>query len=122
VSKRYVINDRGLHLDRKLIDAAIRVAEQAQQEITAELARVTGGEVTTSNQTARLITWLAAYGCAVTDVQKGTLKNALRRKDIPPEARRVIELRLDGAHAAANKLLTMRAWTDSDNRVRGAFK
>jgi DNA polymerase bacteriophage-type len=116
------INDRGLHLDRKLIDAAIHVAEQAHQEITTELAEITGGEVTTSNQTARLIAWLAARGCPVADVQKGTLKSALRRKDVPPEARRVIELRLDGAHAAANKLLTMRAWTNGDARVRGALK
>src|SRR5262249_33147927 len=42
-------------------------------------------------------------------------------KGIPLEARRVIELRLDGAHAAANKFETMLAWTN-DNRIHGAFK
>jgi DNA polymerase len=116
------INDRGLHLDCKLIDAAIRIADQVQGEITAELAKLTSGEITTSNQTARLIAWLSAHGCEVSDAQKGTLKRALTRKNLAPEARRVIELRLDSAHAAANKLETMRAWTNGDNRVRGSLK
>jgi DNA polymerase bacteriophage-type len=116
------INDRGLHLDRELINAAIRVAQQAQHEIAVEFAGITGGIVTSANQTARLIAWLATHGCPVTDVQKGTLKNALRRKDVSPEARRVIELRLDAAHASANKLETMHAWTNGDARVRGALK
>jgi hypothetical protein len=33
------------------------------------------------------------------DLQKGTLKAALRRKNLDPVARRVIELRLGAAHA-----------------------
>jgi hypothetical protein len=33
-----------------------------------------------------------------------------------------MELRLDGAHAAANKFETMRDWQNPDGRIRGAFK
>src|SRR5215831_5445146 len=34
----------------------------------------------------------------------------------------VIELRLEGAHAAVNKLATMRNWIGADHRVRHAFR
>jgi DNA polymerase len=116
------INDRGLPIDNMLLGAAIRIAEAAQHEIGVELARITDGAVETIHQTARLIAWLSSRGCEVADVQKGTLKHALRRKNLAPEARRAIELRLDGAHAAANKLHAMRAWINGDGRARGTFR
>jgi hypothetical protein len=54
--------------------------------------------------------------------KRQTLQNVLIRKGISPEARHVIELRLDGAHAAAAKLSAMRNWLNPDGRVRGALK
>ena len=116
------INDRGLHLDGELLDAAIRVAEATEHAINDELKALTDGAVDTIDKRDKLAAWLAAHDCAVTDMQKGTLKRALTRKNIPPEARRAIELRLDGAHAAASKLETMGAWRNGDGRVRGAFR
>jgi DNA polymerase len=113
------INDRGMMIDGELLAAAIRIAEAAQAEIVAELQAITAGKITTVHQTERLIAWLAAHECTVTDCQRGTLKATLRRKGLATEVRRVIELRLAGAHAAANKLITMRDWRGPDGRVRG---
>jgi hypothetical protein len=42
--------------------------------------------------------------------------------DLPAPARRALELRLDGAHAAVKKLATMRNWMSDDDRVRGVFR
>jgi DNA polymerase bacteriophage-type len=117
-----VINNRGIHIDGKLLDAAITISEAAERAINTELQTITEGALDTIHQTARLMTWLARQGCVVTDVQKTTLQRALTRKDIAPAARRVLELRLDGAHAAAAKLLTMRAWRNGDGRARGCFR
>jgi DNA polymerase len=116
------INDRGIYLDGNLIDAAIKIAEAAQDELATEIHKITGGAVSSVNQTEKLIAWLADHGCPVDDVQKGTLRKALTRNDLAPTTRRVIELRLDGAHAAAKKLNTMRSWRAEDGRVRGALK
>jgi DNA polymerase len=117
------INDRGIYLDGQLLNAAISIAETAEREITTELLSITGGEVSSINQTGKLMTWLAAHDCIVKDVTRTSLKHALRRTQLPPEARRVIELRLDGAHASAAKLKTMRNWRNpADGRVRGAFR
>jgi DNA polymerase bacteriophage-type len=117
-----VINNRGIHIDGKLLDAAINISEAAERAINTELQTITEGALDTIHQTARLMAWLTEQGCIVTDVQKTTLESALTRKEIAPAARRVLELRLDGAHAAAAKLLTMRAWRNGDGRARGCFR
>jgi DNA polymerase bacteriophage-type len=116
-----VINDRGLFIDGELLDAAIRIAEVAQSAINTELQKITEGELRTINQ-PKIKEWLGTHGCEVTDIQKTTLQKALARSDIPPACRRVIELRLDGAHAAPAKLRTMRDWRNPDGRARGTLR
>jgi DNA polymerase len=116
------INDRGMYLDGDLLDSAINIAGAAQRAITAELKTIAEGAVTSINQPAKLIAWLSAHGCKVANIQKTTLQKALTRANLPQAARRVIELRLEGAHAAAAKLATMRAWRNPDGRARGAFR
>ena len=115
------INDRGIFIDGKLLDGAIRVAEAAQIAINAELQRITEGEIETINQ-PKVKEWLDAHDCKVTDIRKTTLQKALTRSNLPSNTRRVIELRLEGAHAAAAKLLTIRDWRNADGRVRGTLK
>jgi DNA polymerase len=117
-----VINDRGMHIDGDLLDAAIGIARAASDDISRELRSITCGAVDGVNQTGRLMRWLADHGCTVSDVQKATLGRELTRNDLPADARRVVELRLDGAHAAAAKLETMRAWRNTDGRARGTFR
>ena len=116
------INDRGIYIDGELLDAAIKITETASDEINSELRTTTEGAVETVHQTARLIAWLADHDCVVTDIQKGTLKRALTRKNLSPAVRRIIELRLEGAHAAASKLVTMCDWRNGDGRARGVFR
>jgi DNA polymerase len=70
------INDRGLHIDGKLLDAAINIAEAAEHAINTELQTITKGALETIHQTAKLVAWLADQDCVVTDVQKTTLKRA----------------------------------------------
>jgi DNA polymerase bacteriophage-type len=126
MSKRWAldtkINDRGIYLDGALLEAALKVAEDAQHEIKRELVETTAGAVTSFHQTDKLLAWLGTNGCDLANLQKSTLQEALARNDLPAAARRVIELRLDGAHAATNKLKAMGAWRDGDGRVRGALK
>jgi DNA polymerase len=116
------VNDRGIHIDRALLDAAIKIAGSAREELSAEINKITGGAVENVHQTARMLEWLTAHGCNLSDLRKPTLEKVLARSDLSPDSRRVIELRLDGAHAAVAKLSTMRDWLNSDNRVRGTLK
>jgi DNA polymerase len=114
------INARGFFTDGPLLDAASRVVAKAEAELQSEFREITGLDST--NQTARLVAWLAERDCTVTDVQKGTLTHALRRKNLEPEVRRAIELRLELAHASAAKIEALQAWRGADGRVRGTLQ
>jgi DNA polymerase len=52
------INDLGVAIDIDLVAAAARMALEDQRLMGWELGRLTGGVVTTVNQTARMIAWL----------------------------------------------------------------
>jgi DNA polymerase len=117
------INARGFHTDGLLLEAASHIAAAAYQAVQNELAQITKGALASTNQTEKLQSWLADHGCAVANIQKGTLSHALRRKDLDPVVRRLIELRRDAAHAAANKVDTLLAWRDpGDGRVRNTLR
>jgi DNA polymerase len=117
------VNSRGLMVDGDLLAPALRIAEAERRDIDTELTIITDGDVRAATERDRIVDWLGAHGAPVVDCKKGTLRHALRRKALPPLARKVIELRLAGAHAAADKLLTMQAWrAPADSRVRGAFR
>jgi hypothetical protein len=111
---------RGFFTDGALLEAAARIAADVHQATETELAQITTGAVTGTSQIAKLQAWLAGRGCTVKDVAKGTLKAALRRKDLDPAARRAIELRLGAAFDT--KADTMIERRDGDGRIRGTLQ
>jgi DNA polymerase len=115
-----IINERGYYCDGGLAVKAVAIATTAHEAVQAELQRLTA--LSSTNQVKKLIAWLAAHGCEVKDLQKATLSAALRRKELTPEVRRVIELRKAAAHASANKFQALLNWRGIDGRVRGCFK
>jgi DNA polymerase bacteriophage-type len=118
------INQRGFHVDRALAEAAWKIAQAAAPEIDAELAEITAGAVTTINQVAKLLQWLQQRDCKLESLDRSTIKRLLDcgDDDLPPQVRRVLELRLGGAQAAAKKITALLAVADDDDRIRGAFR
>jgi DNA polymerase bacteriophage-type len=117
-----IINARGFYTDGPLLKAASCIAHAAGQAIQDELAQITAGALISTDQVARILTWLAEHGCEVKDLQKSTLRQALRRKNLDPIVHRVIELRLEAAHAAANKIDGTDSYRGADGRVRGTLR
>ena len=115
------INDRAIPLDVELLHAALAAVEIEQNNINQEFIAHTQGCPGSINEVAQLLTWLQDKGCDVKNVRSATLEAKLKQDDLSPTVRRVIELRLAGAHASVNKLRTMAQWCDS-GRVRGAFR
>jgi DNA polymerase len=116
------INQRGFHTDGDLLEAASCIAAAASRAVQDELIRITAGELNSTDQVAAMLVWLGEHGCEVKDLRKPTLRHALRRKELDPIVRRVMELRLGAAHAAAAKIDTLLAWQDTDHRVRGTLR
>jgi DNA polymerase len=116
------INDRGFYTDGPLLEAASHIAAEAGQAMQDELARITNGALTSTNQVEAMQVWLAEHGCEVKNLQKWTLTQALRRKGLDPVVRRVLELRRGAAHAAAAKTDTLLDWRSPDGRVRNTLQ
>jgi DNA polymerase len=114
------INARGFYTDGALLEASANVVTATEAKLQGEFRELTG--LNSTNQTEKLVAWLGGHGCSVTNVQKGTLRHALRRKELSSEARRAIELRLQLAHASAAKVEALRAWRGADGRVRGTLQ
>jgi DNA polymerase len=116
-------NDGGFYVDRPLTEKAIAITAAADAAAQAELQQIVNDpEIVSTHQRDKLLVWLAARGCELKDFQKATLSAALRRKELAPDVRRVLELRQQTAHAAADKFEALRAWRGRDGRVRGCFK
>jgi hypothetical protein len=58
----------------------------------------------------------------VPNIQEATLLEVLQRPELTPAAKELITLRLGGAHAAVNKLATLRRWLGPDHRVRQVYR
>jgi DNA polymerase len=116
------INDRGFHFDRGFAEAARKIAMAAAPEIDAELAELTDGVVTGINQVARLLKWLQERGYAGKSLDKKAIEKQLDKEDLSPQVRRVLELRLGGAHAAVRKIDSLLACAGDDDRIRGGFR
>src|SRR5262245_24540465 len=117
-----VINDRGVFIDAKLLDGALSIMSAREAEIQQEIAALTGGQVTSISQVDKLGEWLKGQGCEIANLQDETLQKLLKRMDLPSLAvRQAIQLRLDGASAAASKHFKLKKQCGAGDRVRGGF-
>jgi DNA polymerase len=115
------INGRGFCVDLELAEAARMIVRAEQAAIDAEVAELTGGRVTSVNQVARLTALLRERGHDVAGLTKRSV-SAILAHDPSPEVRRLLELRQQGARAAARKLDSLVAGADADRRLRGTLK
>ena len=116
------INDRGFYTDGALLDGAAKNIEETRTNISAEIADLTGGTISTISKDKKLREWLAEHGCELPNMQKKTIAGALERTDLSPVAMRALELRQSGSHAAIHKIASLNRHRGADGRVRGAFR
>ena len=118
------INTRGFCVDRKFAEAARQIAQAAGPEIDQEIQEITGGDITSINQAAKLTAWLQDHGCGLQKLDKKAIQRQLEKGDdeLPASVRRVLELRLGGAQAATKKISALLARAGADDRIRGAFR
>jgi DNA polymerase len=112
------INDRGVMLDRDLMDRVRALADTSQDEIDGEIRRLTNGEVQAATQGASLVAWLRKYGVNTKSVDKQSVAKMLTL-DIHPVMKRVLSLRQDGAKSSTAKLDAMAYAAGADDRMRG---
>jgi DNA polymerase len=118
-----VINQRGVQLDVEAVECALMITEALDKRLTAELRILTNDEVETASQRDRIIRWLQRNGVRIPDLKKETVEDYLKHpEDLPPSARRVLEIRQLLARASTKKLVKMLETVNADGRIRGMLQ
>jgi DNA polymerase len=113
------INERGVLVDRELVESAIAVDEAFKEEHTLEMRRLTA--LDNPNSVAQLKDWLECVGVSVDSLDKATIKDL--RKEVPdPTTRRVLELRQLLSKTSTKKYQALTAAEGKDCRVRGLLQ
>lgn len=115
------INRRGVHIDLETVDAMIMVYEAECLRLNAELQQITGGAITSASQVTAIAGHLTAMG-VYTDSLDADAVDALLKRDLPPVARRILEIRQSVGSSNIKKLYAFRLRTSSDSRLRDMFE
>ena len=126
------INDRGLPVDRQLVDAALKVYHDEKKHLTQQLKTLT--DLENPNSVPQLMGWFEHRGCRLPNLQKDTITDYLKHPidslsfpDIPSRAPddpviRALRLRQQAARTAGAKWEAYLRATDWESgRHRHAF-
>lgn len=112
------INDRGIMIDRKLVEQAIRINELSKASLTAEMQKRTGLE--NPNSVVQLKDYLAENGMEAESLGKKDVTAML--KNAPGELAEVLSLRLQLAKSSVKKYTAMQSAVCDDDRCHGMFQ
>jgi DNA polymerase len=116
------INARGVQVDIVTLDAAIDILEQTEISYNEELKQITGGRVLAASELPAMQDWLSAvHGVGMPNMQKETIAETLKSGRMPPEARRVLEIRQTLGAANVKKLRTLKLQVSNDGRLRDQY-
>jgi len=114
------INTRGVQIDTASVTNCISILDQVETRYNAELRALTGGAVQAASEIARMIAWLAEQGVPMTTLDEEAVEAALAR-DIPPAARRALQIRTLTGSASVKKLYAMNTTVCADGRLRDLY-
>lgn len=112
------INDRGILVDSKLVDAAIDINEEVTNKLTLEMKALTG--IDNPNSVLQLKEWFSFNGVDIDTLGK---KDVLKLKDEIKDKRilRVLSIRQQISKSSIKKYQAMQNAKGSDDRARGMF-
>ena len=112
------INDRGIMIDRELVEQAIRIDEISNTDLTAQMQELT--DLENPNSVAQLKGFLVGKGIEAESLGKKDVAEMI--KTAPPELAQVLGLRLQLAKSSVKKYQAMQNAACSDDRCRGMFQ
>jgi len=112
------INDRGIMIDRQLVEQAIRIDELSKNSLTEEMKERTG--LDNPNSVAQLKDYLSDNGVEAESLGKKDV--AAMMKDAPDDLAEVLSLRLQLAKSSVKKYTAMQNAACDDDRCHGMFQ
>ncbi len=114
------INDRGVRVDKQLVESAIQIDAEFRQRLEREAINLTG--VANPNAVAQLKNWLEyAVDTEITSLNKATVAKMIGDTD-NETVRRVLEIRQELGKTSVSKYLAMDRAFNRDDRVRGLLQ
>lgn len=112
------MNAFGVRVDNDLIEGALAIGDSSTRELTEEAYQLTG--LDNPNSPSQIQEWLRSRaGTDLPNLQKATVEEALRREDLPDNARRILEIRQQMGKTSVKKYAAMQAAKCEDDRIRG---
>lgn len=112
------INDRGIALDREMVEQAIALDAQSRDELSGEMQQLT--QMENPNSVAQMKQWLIEHGVEVESLDKKAVRELL--KTAPSELAKALELRQQLARSSVKKYISMENCVCADGRCRGMFQ
>lgn len=110
------INDTGVNTDIKAVKNAARIIRDETKVLNDELYRLTGGVVNAGTKTAAIKRFMESKGLKLPNLQKQTIKDAL--KDTDGTNLRVLQLRQQLSLSSNAKYQSLIDSVSSDSRLR----
>jgi DNA polymerase len=117
------INDRGIQVDVEAVAAASELVEKALKEACARLDTLTGGEVTTPNQVAKILEFVRQNSeKSIEDLTAWSVENYLKDCDPENPASQVLQIRQDVGRTSVKKLAPLQVAIGHDGVMRGMLQ
>lgn len=117
------INDRGVLIDRALVDAAIGAVEARQAQLAEEAQEITGGALLAATQRDALVDYINdTYNLVLSDVKGATVDRLLEDESLPNSLRALLEVRAQASTTSTAKYHALAAATSKDGRLRGTLQ
>ena len=116
------INDRGVLIDRQLVNEAIILDSMLSEEMTNRAYELTGLE--NPNSVSQLKTWLDERGIDAPSLAKNDVAKLIRdlEDSTDGEALEMMQLRLRMAKSSVKKYMAAERYMCDDDRARGLFQ
>ena len=111
------INDRGIAIDRQLVNQAIRLDALSQEQNAQQLREITG--LDNPRSVTQMKQWLCEAGLAVDTLGKKDVQEMM--KGVQEPLRSILALRLELARSSVKKYTAMKNAVCADGRLRGMF-
>lgn len=112
------INDRGIMIDRQLVEQAISIDEQTKKDLMTRMQKLTG--LDNPNSVMQLKSYLADNGLETETLGKKDVAALL--KSVPADMAEVLNLRLQLAKSSVKKYQAMQNAVCDDGRCHGMFQ
>lgn len=115
------INACGVRLDKQLIEGALNCNEVITDELVDRARNIS--ELENPNSVAQLKCWVEeSLGYEISDLNKETVSELLKKDDIPRDVRRMLEIRQELGKSSVSKYSTMSECICEDERARGLLQ